>query len=314
MKAERLLAILTILLNREKVTAPWLAKRFEVSVRTIYRDLEALAQAGIPVYATPGREGGIELVEGFRLNTQLLEPTEVQRILTGLESIQHLVQGMEFEKITEKFSLMLKESKQRGIRAPGNHIFIELVPSRREKGTINLIEQSISGGELLSIRYTDISGRVTERVTEPLALIYIWQSWFLYAYCRLREGFRPFRITRIAEPQLAPGIRIAPETDISDRPWLRDWENSNPPERIVFSIDETARSRAAEMFDEEVIQALPDGWFRITVDFPIDEWIISYIISLPGQVRVEEPDSLRRAVALRAAEMARNNRQDRSVE
>ncbi|MDR2897580.1 MAG: YafY family transcriptional regulator [Spirochaetaceae bacterium] len=308
MKAERLLAILTILLNREKVTAPYLAKRFEVSLRTIYRDLEALTQAGIPVYATPGRDGGIELVQGFRMDSQLLEPAEIQHMLAGLESIQHLVQGMEFEKITEKFSLMLKESRQRGIRSPENHIFIELAPSRREKGVIDMIQQSINGKGLLSIGYSDANGKVTERVTEPLALVYMWQSWFMYGYCQLRDDFRLFRILRITKPLLVPGVRRTPSTDISDRPWLKVWEGCVPPEHIVLTMDSIAKNRASELYDEDTLQPLPDGRFRVKLFFPIDEWLLSSIMALPGEVTVEEPESLKRTIVERAEEMARVNR------
>ncbi|ULQ58901.1 HTH domain-containing protein [Brucepastera parasyntrophica] len=142
-KAERLLAIITLLLNKKKISARVLAERFSVSTRTIYRDIDALALAGIPVYALPGRDGGFELIDGFTLQRQTLETGEVQRIIEGLRSLLPAYADSEIEDIIEKFTLLLNESKKRGISCSENHVFIEHTPSPQEKETLDTIEKSI---------------------------------------------------------------------------------------------------------------------------------------------------------------------------
>ncbi len=213
MKAERLLAILTILLNRKKVTASYLATRFGVSVRTIYRDVDALAGAGLPVFATQGRDGGFELVEGFTVSAQVLETGEIEQILTGLRSLKAVQPGQGLETVIEKFTLALKESGKRGIRTPGGHLFIELTPSRREKRILAELDESVAKRSVLKISYADAQGTESERAIEPEALVFMWQSWYAWAWCRLRADFRFFKISRILQTRETGERREGPATD-----------------------------------------------------------------------------------------------------
>lgn len=306
MKAERLLAILTILLNRKKVSAPKLAKELEVSLRTIYRDVEALAESGIPVYATQGRDGGFELMEGFAMDSQVLETGEVSRILAGLKGLQAIYPDPGMTGLIEKFSLMLSASAEKGIKTPENHVFIELSPCNREKRILELIESSIARKSVINVEYCDTRGDQTSRIVEPQALVFIWQSWYAYGWCGLRRDFRLFKISRILSAVDVNEPRQGPEVDLSTHPWNRHW-NTVAPEEIVFQAEPRTRAKLGEFFDVSAIRELQDGWFEVRTIFPVDEWIMSYIMGLPGAVRVLEPESLRRQILERALLISANN-------
>ncbi len=307
MKAERLLAILTILLNRKKVSAPRLAKELEVSLRTIYRDVEALAESGIPVFATQGRDGGFELMEGFTMDSQVLETGEIARILTGLHGLSSVYSGPELAGIIEKFSLMLKDSEKRGIRVPDSHIFIELTPSRREKTIIDALEESISRKTVVAIDYTDARGDSTVRDIEPQALVFIWQSWYAWGWCRLRSDFRLFKISRILSIAQIETPRESEPVDLSTHPWNRQWEN-RPVREVAITAERKTRARLGEFFDTCAISEMEDGRLEVRAFLPVDEWVISFIMGLPGEVQIIEPPELKEAVRERAENFLARNR------
>jgi predicted DNA-binding transcriptional regulator YafY len=306
MKAERLLAILTILLNRKKISAPALARELEVSLRTVYRDIDALAEAGIPVYATAGRCGGFELMEGFTISEQLLASGEIRQILAGLEGLSGIYSGPAFAGMIEKFRLLLKQSEKGGVKPAEKHLFIELTPSRREKATLDEIEVSITEKTALSIRYIDARGMETERTIEPHALVFVWQSWYVYAWCRMREDFRMFKLSRVIGAEKLNEGRQAPAIDLSTRPWDREWE-SIPFEEIELVADASMRARLGEFFDADGITDAEDGRIRIRARLPVDEWVLSFIMGLQGSFEIIKPGALRSTIAERARTILGNN-------
>ncbi len=310
MKAERLLSILTILLSGKRVSARELAEELEVSVRTVYRDVDALAEAGIPVYATTGRDGGFGLVEGFRMTGQTLRTGEVSRVLSALDGLSGICPRNEIEDLKRKFALLLGESDRKGIPCPESRVFIELAPSSREKGTIDALNASIAGGTVVRAEYCDANGSRTTRDIEPLALVFYWQSWFVYAWCRLRSAFRCFRITRLASVTPTGLARTAPEADLSLRPWTLQWEEE-PQEDVSFTVDAKARGRLAEYFDAECVEDRGDGRLLVRARFPVGDWFVSWLMGLPGAVSVAGPGHLRDRLLVHARETAAaNSRKD----
>jgi predicted DNA-binding transcriptional regulator YafY len=305
-KAERLFSILTLLLNNRKSTAPYLAKRFGVSVRTIYRDIEALALAGIPVFSTTGKDGGVELVEGFTIDKQLLETGEIQRILAALDGLSGVLPGTAVSDTAEKFRLLLTQSGQKGIPIKANHIFIELSPSSRDKAVIESLEKSINENTCLQMDYSDTEAQDSRRTIEPLGLIFYWQSWYLYAFCHLRKAFRMFRISRIMNLTASPAKRISPPVDLSSRPWTRQWETESE-EEIVFRAAAKAKNRIRELFDWSDIAELASGDLEIKAYLPVNEWSLSLLIGLPEGVKIIRPAKMRNMLAKRAVAISSLN-------
>jgi predicted DNA-binding transcriptional regulator YafY len=296
MKAQRLLAITMLLLNRDSISAPELARRFEVSVRTVYRDIEALCQAGIPIAAYPGAGGGYGIVGDFKIDRSLLKPEEIGRVSAALGSLSAALGDEGMSEAAERLKAMTPRGRVAGRKVPENFVFIELNPAQRDRGKIGLIRRAIEENRLIGFGYIDSEGRTSARSVEPYALVFIWQSWFLYAFCRRREDFRLFKIARIADLEIK-GERFPPRSvDLDSRPWNAEWESRPPlPTRLRFS----EASRIDEYFAPEQIEAGEDGSALVRTSLPIEEWTVSFLLGLGIPFEVLEPEGLRRLVAER---------------
>ncbi|MDA3900135.1 MAG: YafY family protein [Spirochaetes bacterium] len=306
MKAERLFTILNILLNKRKIPAPQLARHCNVSVRTIYRDIDTLSLAGIPVYTTTGRDGGIELVEGFTIERQLLETDEVQKILASLEGLQTAIHDKKSAAIIEKLRLLLFQSKQKGIHVHPNHVFIDFSPPFKEKSCIEIIEQSIRESTTLTITYYDSMNHHTERIIEPLALVYHWSAWYLYTYCHLRNDFRLFRLSRIRSVSPCTAPRKSPRVDLSTKPWNKEWEQDTFEEVVIHTASYN-KLRLCELFSWAEITERDHDRIEIRVSMPVNEWSLSVLMSIPGWWTVITPEKLRIMVKNRAQEIFLQN-------
>ena len=213
----RLLQILFILLEKGSVTAPELAEKFEVSARTIYRDIDALSAAGIPVYAVRGKGGGIFIQENYVLDRTLFSDTEQREILLALQSLT-LTAGSETSPLVSKLSMLFKKeqldwmeidfSDWTGLRT---HLFDEL-------------QRAILSKKVIQISYLSSKGQFTERELEPLKLVFRDKAWYLYAFCRLRDECRLFKITRMRD------LRVLSEVFHREIPKKVFAEKQAPPE------------------------------------------------------------------------------------
>lgn len=306
MKAERLLALLTRLLSGKQLSASALATELEVSTRTVYRDVEALCAAGFPVYGTTGRDGGFKLIDGFRITGQTFSTGEVQRILSALDGLHGVCPKPEIEALKGKFSLLLDESTRRRVPCPPKRVFIELTPSPREKEITDRLDAAIASARVIRICYIDVKGSASEREIEPAALVFYWQSWFVYAWCRLRKGFRLFRVARILDIEECSCLPEGPAPDLATRPWASDWDRE-PIEDIAFTAETAARGRLADYFPPQAISETRDGKLLVRARFPTGDWVLSWLMGLPGTISIESPASLRERMADRARELLEAN-------
>lgn len=306
MKAERLLALLTRLMSGKQLSSSTLAAELEVSVRTIYRDVDALSAAGFPVYATTGRDGGFRLIDGFHVTGQVFSTGEVQRILSALDGLLAVCPQAEVETLKGKFNLLLQESSRRHVPCPPKRVFIELTPSRREKEITDRLDSAIAAAKVVGISYVDVQGSASRREIEPVALVFYWQSWFVFAWCRLRKAFRLFRVARILDIEETYSLPEGPAPDLASRPWAIKWD-SEPIEDIAFTAEATARGRLAEYFSPEAISETGDGKLLIRTRFPSGDWVLSWLMGLPGTISIEYPIHLRERLAARARELFESN-------
>lgn len=306
MKAERLFSILNLLLQQRRISASDLSRQFEVSVRTIYRDIDALTLAGIPVYSTTGRDGGFELIEGFTIDKQLLHTGEVQKILSTIESLSGILGDKKTSALKNKLSTLLEVSRQKGIHLTPNHVFIEFSPSQHERLTISRIEKSIEEQSSLSISYRDSSNAITNRIVEPDALVYIWNAWYLYAYCRLRSGHRLFRISRITSAENIISKRKSAPIDLSSRPWNREWDNDKL-EKVQIRISAGHAGKLSEMFTNVQINATDSDMIIADFNIPLNEWGLSQLMGLPGKFRIIKPVKLRKIIKKMAGDIFSEN-------
>jgi len=193
MKIDRLIGILSILLQEEKVTAPELADKFEVSRRTINRDIEDLCKAGIPIVTSQGTGGGISIMDGYRMDRAILSTKDMQMIMAGLRSLDSVSGSNYYGQLMEKI-----KAGSSDFTCGSGSILIDLSSWHKDALTpkIELIQDAIELGKKVKFKYYAPSGE-TGREIEPYYLIFKWSSWYVYGYCLLRNDFRMFKLNRM---------------------------------------------------------------------------------------------------------------------
>lgn len=196
MKIDRLMGITMYLLNRNVVSAKELAERFEVSVRTIVRDIESLSMAGIPISSSTGASGGYEILDTFKLNKQITTMEDYLFIITALKG---MCSAYDSEKINTTLEKLLtaghyKDEEQR--------IFIDFGVVREGRNIprfVREIEEAIQNKRIIEFDYADSAGQKSHRTVEPLALNYRWYAWYLLAYCTNKNDYRIFKLNRLTD-------------------------------------------------------------------------------------------------------------------
>ncbi|HEL1340952.1 TPA: YafY family transcriptional regulator, partial [Streptococcus equi subsp. zooepidemicus] len=178
MKDNRLFRILYYILEKGKVTARELSDKFEVSVRTIYRDIDSISSAGIPIYATQGKGGGIEIAEDFVLSKSLLSEKEKQQIMSALQGLDNTTIQHENELLT-KLSALFKIKNTSWIEVDFNN----WQNNKLYEKTFNDIKSAILSKNIISFTYFSSNEKETNRSVKPVRLLFKSQGWYLYALC-----------------------------------------------------------------------------------------------------------------------------------
>ncbi len=285
MQMTRLFETLYLLLEKRSVTAKELAERFGVSVRTVYRDIEALSIAGIPVFAMRGKGGGIRLSEKYVLDRSLLSASEQSEVLAALKALP-----AEAGSVLNKLGGLFRQSAVNWIEID----FSDWSYSDRE--TFALIKRAILERRLVSFDYFATSGEKTSRTAEPMMLWFKHRSWYLRAFCHIRNAERLFRLSRIKRLKLLPegfapreAASAAVEPDARAALYIE----------LKLRIDPAMLYRVYDEFDESMITQNEDGSFTCAASFPEDEWIYGYIFSFGPYAEVLEPEFVRENVIKR---------------
>ncbi len=283
MQLGRLFEIVYILMERERVTANELAAHFEVSIRTIYRDVETLSASGIPVYMSKGKGGGISILPNFVFNKSLITEEEKREILASLQAVETV--GLE-EKTTA-----LK--KLRNVFGINDIDWIEVdfgfwSDGKKEAVIFKTLKTVILEKKEISFQYIGIKD-TTSRIIEPLKLVFKGASWYLYGYCKLRNDYRFFKLKRIKELKVLniPFLRITPGQVLSENTYV---EEGN----MIHIKLQIAPQEAYRVYDEFInYKLLEDGSFLVEDTVNDNEWLISRLISYGEHLKVLEPIELK---------------------
>jgi len=283
-----------ILLNRETITAKELADRFGVSARTIYRDIDALSAAGIPVYTNKGNGGGISLLEDYTLNKALLTKSESEGLLLALKTMG-ATSYPEADAIVDKLGSIFKSNQA--------HDWIEVdfegwSSKVNEQNKFSKIRDAIINNQVINFDYVNRNGSQSNRSAEPVKLIFNAYTWYLIAYCLLRNSHRMFRLTRVKNVQVT-------NLHFTKRE-IQEYEKQAAPSPLVelkIRCDEKVLNRLYDTFDGECISKNKDGSYDLTVILPEDEWIYGYILSFGSNAEVLEPKHIRELIKTRAKEI-----------
>ena len=294
MKENRYFQMIYLLLDKGQMTAPELADYFEVSIRTIYRDIDILSSAGIPIYATQGKGGGIAIQDSYVLKKSLLSEQEQKQILMALQGIRVLED--------EQINMLL--SKLSGVfqRQQGNWLEIDFstwTKSGAGKHNFQLLQSAIWKSRIVSFSYYSGKGEQTKRIIEPHKLVFKTSDWYLYGYCTLRKDFRFFKLTRIRDLKLqdAEFMRETPEHIFE-----RSDEFEMKTVQVTLLFDAGMSHEVFEKFDEEVSEQ-EDGSLLVTTILPDNELLYSYVLSCRERVEVLSPPYVRDNVRKRVGKM-----------
>ncbi|MDM5232813.1 helix-turn-helix transcriptional regulator [Lysinibacillus pakistanensis] len=316
MKLERLLSIIILLLNRRMVQAKELAERFEVSVRTIYRDIDAINAAGIPIVTYQGTNGGIGLSEGYRLDRNILTNDELATIVTALRSISTSYSKEQHQRLVEKINSVVLPEHEEEFQHKTNRVLIDYSPwggNKHLRAKLILLDEALDSCVLVNFTYSNAEGEVSQRNVEPHMLILKGRQWYLQAYCLEKEEFRLFKLKRMK------GLRIDHEkTFIRRNPSNQEHNEGknklkpSTPE-VVFRFQDKARHLAEEWFGIEELLPVEDGSWLVKKAYPENEWLYSFILSLGHHVEVLEPQHLRKIITSRAEKIAKVYKNDKAT-
>ncbi|GKU83965.1 YafY family protein [Niallia sp. NCCP-28] len=295
MKIERLLAMIIKLLNKNRITAKELAEEFEVSVRTIQRDIDSINMAGIPIVSYKGSNGGYGILEEYKIRTGLFNEVEHDLLLTALNGVYKTYDDKQLKQIIEK----LTSIKANDTIKQQSSVLLDFGgwgPTEKRTEKVNTIKKSIESNKAIIFQYIDINGSCTEREIEPITLILKVNKWYVYSFCKLRNEYRLFKLGRMRNIKLT-------NQDIEQREYAREYnfyQHNREMVSVSMKFTQHALNELEDYFEFDDLEFRDDGWIYLTETLPEDEWVYRIILGLGDQIEVLEPQHIRKIIKERA--------------
>lgn len=294
MKIDRLISIIMVLLNNEKVSAIQLAEMFEVSTRTIYRDIETISLAGIPITTYNGANGGISIMEEYKVDKKLFTTTDISTILMGLSSVSTTLSNKDVIVTLEKVKSLLPKEKVKDIELKSNQITIDLTTWMGNKSfqyNIEKVKRALNDNKYLQFEYYGANRNKDNRCIEPYKLILKENNWYIQGYCTLKEDFRVFKLSRISnleilEEEFVPRQFESKQLDGSG--WI--------DERLItikLLVDWSLREQMVERCGEDNVKDYGDERFLVDFPFVADDLGYNILIGFGDKCECLAPDNIR---------------------
>ena len=281
MRVDRLMGIIAVLRRQGKVTMPYLAERFEVSRRTISRDIDAICRAGIPIVTRQGEGGGVSLMEGCAVDATVFTREELAAILTGLGSLQSVAAAPDAAGIAGKLG---GESGENGIEIDLASFYKDDLADK-----IRRIRQAIGEGRRVKFRYYSKKGEADRRV-EPYRVVYQWSDWYVFGFCAERQDFRLFKLRRLWELEILEERferRAVPEEK------RRLGSNMTDDYMVEAIYEPSAKYRLVEEYGPDSFRVMEDGRLYTKWGFSSAEQAEEWLLSFGDQVKVVAPAEMR---------------------
>lgn len=285
MQINRLFEIIYILLEKKTITAKELAEYFGVSIRTIYRDVDVLSTAKIPVYMNKGKGGGIRLLEDFVLDKSILTDEEQNQILFALQGMQQMRVSGE-KDILEKMSMLFQKNK-------ANWIEVDLSNWSNVEGqdkTFELIRKAVLEKKVLQFVYYNSKGEEKNRQAEPLQIYFKDKAWYLKAFARDAQDYRFFKMARMRN------IEILDENFERELPEIIEKKVDFKTVNLTLQISRNLAYRVYDEFEKENITKMLNGDFLVNVEFPENDWVYGYILSFGEEAKVISPEYVKNRI------------------
>lgn len=296
MKIDRLIGILSVLLQEEKTTAPELAERFEVSRRTINRDIEDLCKAGIPIRTAQGTGGGISIMDGYRMDRTILTSKDMRMILAGLRSLDSVSGSSYYGQLMEKIQAGASQ-----FISGRDSILIDLSSWYRDSlaPKIETIQDAVGDRHLIRFRYYAPSGE-SERTVEPYYLVFRWSSWYLWGWCQIKKDFRLFKLNRMDNVRRTEKIFECREVTMPD---LSNEKIFPVGIKVKALFEADQKWRLVEEFGLECFSEYDDGRLLFTADYTDMESLVTWLMTFGEKAEVLEPKEAREKMARIARRM-----------
>ena len=283
MKDNRLFRILYYILEKEKVTANELADKFEVSVRTIYRDIDSISSVGVPIFTTQGKGGGIKIDNEFILNKSLFDANEKEQIIAALQGLEKTNEAYKSELIT-KLSALFKIKNSNWIEID----FTSWGSNNTYQDLFNTLKIAIINKNIISFSYNSSKGEKINRKVKPIRLLFKEQDWYLYAFCLLRNDFRYFKLSRIKDLEV---LAINYEDNFENEVLKKELKYENIV-NIKLKFDKSVAFRVYDEFNE-AIEEDEKGNLYVEIKIPNNYKLYNYIFSFGSNVEILEPKEIR---------------------
>jgi len=291
MKADRLFEILYYLLNKKYVTAGELAERFEVSVRTIYRDIDVISSSGIPIYTEQGRTGGISLLPNFIMDKSILNEKEQYDVLANLQGLFQLNLD-ETESTLQKLSATFNKTA-------ANWLEVDFSWNDSQKNSFRDLKMSILERRVVEFDYFSSHNEKTNRRVEPIQLWFKHRAWYLDAYCLMRGGIRLFKLVRIRNLTVTDQL-FEKRYSTCELKEIDSREETRRDIHLCLKIAPEMAHRVLDEFDFEKEVEEKDGYFIVTTTWKENDILYGFILSFGEHIEVLEPPSVRALIKKRA--------------
>lgn len=306
MKIDRLVSIIMILLEKERVSAQELAKMFEVSTRTIYRDIEAISMAGIPVLATSGSGGGIEIMKDYKVDKKIFSTDDLSALLMGLSNISGMVRGSEVANALAKVKSFIPSEKAKSIELKASQIYIDLTPwegNASVKNALEIIKKALQENRLLIFTYIDGHGTKTSRTVEPYQLVFKSRAWYVQTFCRLKNDYRLFRLSRMTD------LKILEETFTPreyQKPFLDFEETARSLQTdIKIRIHKSVLDRILDFCPYERLSQDGEDYYLADYPFFDSDYYYDMLLSLGDKCEILEPAHIREKLKQKIQNLAK---------
>lgn len=285
MKMDRLIGILSLMLQKDTITVPELADLFEVSTRTIFRDIDTLSMAGIPIVTKQGNGGGIRIMDGYRVDRTVLTGDDMQAILAGLRSLDSVSGTNRYMQLMEKLS-----AGSGNVLAADHHFLINLASWDKSavSDKITQIHEDICSKQTLLFHYSSPSGE-SSRSIEPYSLVFEWSQWYVWGWCMLRQDFRLFRLSRMTDLRSGepfPGRPCPSPNLMTERVFPHRYQ-------VKAVVQPEYRFRLLDDYGKDSFTEQADGTLLFSFGFTDEESILSWILSFKDGIELLEPEALR---------------------
>lgn len=289
MKIDRLIGILSILLQKDKVTAPELAAKFEVSKRTINRDIDVLEHAGIPLFTTRGAGGGISIMQGYRMERTLLTSKDMQSVLAGLRSLDSVSGSHYYEQLMEKIQIGSTE-----VMKGRDYMLIDLSSwyYKRLTPQIKTIQDAIEQHHLLSFTYVSQLHEGLRKV-EPYFLVFKWSNWYLWGWSIDDSDCRLYKLQRMIDMQMLAQTFTPRDVPM---PIMKPTQSHQTSIQFTALFDPTVKWRVVDEFSPKQLQLRDDGQLLLNGNYSDITSLVQWLLSFGDQVELLQPKEARESL------------------